>query len=169
MPLSLLLRKDDDETQGKHESDIQYLARMVKKHKHQNNFSALTFRFVYKLQADLATAELACAIAAHEYPGTSLTLTNHFSELELSAASVYMALSVRRQGKSLRDVEELTKVKSEKIRDVYTEFYFGQLGLKSADWYDIFRFAFASDLPAAEARRTLTPRFPEPKIRTVPA
>ena len=147
----LLGMRNRDESQGRSEKDTDYLARMVRENANRQNFSALTFRFCYQLALDLSTAELARTIAASEYPGTPL---HRYSELELSAASVYMASHVRGAPKTLTEVARLTKVGSDTIHALYTELYLAQQRLRDADWHDIF--GGPRHLPAVEVRRTLT-------------
>lgn len=146
-----------DESQGQKESDADYLARMVKENANRDNFSALTFRFCYNLDLDLSTAELARMIAGYDYPVTSL---NRYSELELSAASVYMASHIRGAPKTLTEVVHLTAVDSDTIHAVYTELYRAQEGLKDAEWHDVF--GGPRHVTAVEMRRTLS--FPPLKV-----
>lgn len=143
--------KKRDESQGRKETDADYLARMVKENEHRQNFSALTFRFCYKLNLNLSTAEIARMIAGYGYPVNSL---DRYSELELSAASVYMASHVRGAPKTLTKVAQLTGVNSNTIHAVYLELYRAQEGLKDADWHDIF--GGPSRITAAEMRRTMS-------------
>ncbi|CAF9927105.1 MAG: hypothetical protein ALECFALPRED_003621 [Alectoria fallacina] len=148
----LLGMKSRDESQGRKEKDADYLARMVRENAKRQNFSALTFRFCYNLGLDLSTAQLARLIAGYEYPGTAL---DRYSELELSAASVYMASHVRGAApKSLDEIAHLTKVNSDRIHALNTEFYLAQQGLKDAQWHDIF--GGPRHLTAVEMRRTLS-------------
>lgn len=147
----LLKTKNRDETQGRKEKDADYLARMVRENANRQNFSALTFRFCYKLGLDLTTAELARMIAGYQYPGTSL---NRYTELELSAASVYMASHVRGVPKTLTEVARLTGVSSDTVHVVYTELYLAQQRLRDMEWHDIF--GGPRRLTAIEMRRTLS-------------
>ena len=143
--------KKRDESQGRKETDADYLARMVKENANRHNFSALTFRFSYQLDLNLSTAELARMIAGYGYPVNSL---DRYSELELSAASVYMASHVCGAPKTLTKVAQLTEVSSHTIHAVYLELYRAQEGLKDADWHDIF--GGESGITAAEMRRTMS-------------
>lgn len=163
MPIfSRLLGKKNGDEPGKKETDADYFARMVRKYANSDNFSALTFRFSYNLGLDLSTAELARMIAIYDYPVTSL---NRFSELELSAASVYMASHVRRIPRSLNEVAQMTKVDSNVLLAVYTELYLALLRLKDVEWHDVF--GGPRNISAAEARRTLS--FPPLKSTGIPA
>lgn len=159
----LLGLKNRDESQGRKEKDADYLARMVRENAKRQNFSALTFRFCYNLGLDLPTAELARLIAGYPYPGGTAAL-DRYSELELSAASVYMASHVRGAPKSLNVIARLTKVDSDRIHALNTELYLAQQGLKDAQWHDIF--GGPRHLTAVEMRRTLS--FPPLKSSGLP-
>lgn len=151
-PFSRLLgMKNCDESQGRKEKDADYLARMVRENAKSQNFSALTFRFCYRLGLDLSTAELARTIAGHEYLGPSIGL---YSELELSAASVYMASHVRRVPRSLSEVARMTKVSSDTVHALYTELFLAQQRFRDAEWHDIF--GGPRHLTAVDMRRTLS-------------
>ena len=119
-----------DESQGRNETDAAYLARMVKENANRHNFSALTFRFCYSLHLDLSTAEIARMIAGYGYPVNTL---DRYSELELSAAAVYMASYVCGAPRTLMEVRHLTGVRSNTIHAVYIELYRAQEGLKDAE------------------------------------
>lgn len=150
--LSQLLRtKNRDESQGRREKDNDYLARMVRENATRQNFSALTFRFCYKLGLDLPTAELARMIAGYDYSETSL---NRYSELELSAAAVHMASHVRGAPKTLNEVARLTGSGSDTVHAVYTELFLAQQRLRDAEWHDVF--GGPRHLTAADMRRTLS-------------
>ena len=124
-----------DESQGRNETDAAYLARMVRQNAHRQNFSALTFRFSYQLGLDLPTAEVARMIAGYDYTVTTL---NRYSELELSAASVYMASPIYGKPKSFTDVARLTRVDSRVIEAVYNELRRAHERLTETEWYEIF-------------------------------
>ena len=147
----LLGMKNRDETQGRKEKDADYLARMVRENATRNNFSALTFRFCHNLGLDLPTAELARMIAGYQYPGTEL---NRYTELELSAASVYIASHVRGAPKTLTDVARLTRVSADTVHAVYTELYLAQQRLRDMEWHHIF--GGPRHLTAVEMRQTLS-------------
>lgn len=149
--LQQLGMKKRDESRGRNETNAHFLARMVKENAHRNNFSALTFRFCYNLNLDLPTAELARMIAGYGYPVNSL---DRYSELELSAASVYLASYVRGAPKTLTKIAQLTGVSSNTIHAVYLDLYRAQEGLKDADWHDIF--GGPSRISAAEMRRDMS-------------
>ena len=83
-------RTRGDESQRRHETDADYLSRMVRENKDRDNFSALTFRFTHNLGLDLSTAQLARIIAGYDYVTHSLY---RYTELDLSAAGVYSKLS----------------------------------------------------------------------------
>ncbi|CAD6581444.1 MAG: hypothetical protein ASARMPREDX12_000465 [Alectoria sarmentosa] len=159
----LLGLKKGDESRGRKEKDADYLARMVRENAKRHNFSALTFRFSHTLGLDLPTAELARMIAAYPYPYPYSTTLNRYSELELSAASVYMASHVvRRRGAPppsssslINEIARLTKVNADRIHALNTELYLAQQGLKDAQWHDIFG-GCSRQVTAVEMRRTLS-------------
>lgn len=130
----LLKVKNRDESQGKKETDTDHLARMVQENATRQNFSALTFRFSYNLGLDLDTAYLARMIAGNAGDYTSLA---RYSELDLSAASVYMASHVRGVPKTLAEIARLTGVSRDTIHTLNTELYLEQERLSDADWRDI--------------------------------
>ncbi len=123
------------ESQRRNEKDADYLARMVRENAHRQNFSALTIRFSYQLGLDLRTAELARTIAGYDYPTTTL---DRYSELELSAASVYMASPICGNPRSFADVARLTRVDSRTVETVYNELRHAQRQLTETERYKIF-------------------------------
>lgn len=131
----LLGMRNRDEAQGRNETDADYLARMVRENAQRQNFSALTFRFCYQLGLDLPTAELARMIAGYGYPETSL---NRYTELELSAAAVYMASPLGGVPKTLADVARLTRVSSDTIHTVFTKLHLAQERLTAGQWHEIW-------------------------------
>ncbi|CAD6594565.1 MAG: hypothetical protein ASARMPRED_000796 [Alectoria sarmentosa] len=157
------LKPRNDESQGRKEKDADYLARMVRENAKRHNFSALTFRFCHTLGLDLPTAELARMIAAYPYPYPAAVLLNRYSELELSAASVYMASHVRGRGGApppkssslINEIARLTKVNADRIHALNTELYLAQQGLTDAQWHDIFGGS-SRQVTAVEMRRTLS-------------
>ena len=108
---------------------------MVRENAHRQNFSAFTFRFSYQLGLDLRTAELARTIAGYDYTVTTL---NRYSELELSAASVYMASCICGKSKSLGDVARLTKVSSRALEAACNELRRAVERLTETESYEIF-------------------------------
>lgn len=147
----LLGTRSGDESQGRKEKDADYFARMVRENKNRTNFSALTFRFCHHLGLDLSTAELARTIAGYGYPESPV---DRYSELELSAASVFMASHVRGEPKTLSEVARLTHVSSDTVHALYTELYFVQQRLRDVDWHGIF--GGPRNVTAVEMRRTLS-------------
>ncbi|CAF9906019.1 hypothetical protein IMSHALPRED_004050 [Imshaugia aleurites] len=146
----LLSTKSRDESQGRNEPDAAYLARMVRENATRQNFSALTFRFCYGLGLGLHTAELARIIAGNAGGYTSL---DRYSELSLSAASVYMASHVCRVPRTLADIVGLIGVSADVVHTAYTKIFREQERLRDAEWRDIF--GGSPNLSAAQIRRTL--------------
>lgn len=131
----LLGMKNRDESQGRNETDADYLARIVRENAQRQNFSALTFRFSYQLGLSLRTAELARTIAGYDYPMTTL---DRYSELDLPAASVYMASPIDDKPKSSTDVALLTGVDSRTIEVVCNELRRAHERIPTVEWYNIF-------------------------------
>lgn len=146
----LLRLQRRDESQGRHETDPAYLARIVRENATRHNFSALTFRFCHALGLGLPAAQLARAIAGNAGDYASLLRS---SERELSAASVYMASHVCRAPKALAEIARVTGVGADAVRGVYVKLYREQEGLSDQGWRDIF--GGPTSLSAGEIRRTL--------------
>ncbi|KAL9069174.1 MAG: hypothetical protein Q9161_005697 [Pseudevernia consocians] len=145
----LLGLRDRDEAQGRNERDADYLARMVRENAHRQNFSALTFRFCYQLGLDLPTAELARMIAGYGYPETSL---HRYTELELSAASVFFAAPFGGVPKTLADVARLTMVNSDTIHTVSIKLHLAQERLTAEERHEIW--GNRRHAPVVQMRRT---------------
>ena len=150
--LTQILRpKRSDHSQGKNESDPDYLKRMAREPASDDNFSAYVFRFCHTLNLDLKAANLALIIA-----GTvdDYAAPPRCSELELSAAAVYQASWVRDKCKSSAQVAKVSGVPEQRIQKLEREMYAEQERLGSVQWRGVF--GKVGDLTREEWRSRMT-------------